>query len=280
MKKTDKRPADMEPVETAAGRVGSKKALRFTALVMVLVLVMSAISGCKAIQPRFGDYDVSGYIKALLDSSYKGDHSAYMLVAQSAADQAEENHQLTIENGAIHFCNAFGIYPSEDQMKEIEAFIGKAYSLAEYKVYDEVKNAQGYTVEIEITPLTVFRDLTASFEKAKTDVDNGDLKGSSSSEKNESSMDESGDSYDEDMSGSSEESEASESSGEPINLESVFIDEVIRLCNEALTRSPSYDPRISIEMMIIQDGDGNLSLDSTQIEEIDITVVLFSREAA
>ena len=42
---------------------------RLPALLLAVVLAVS-LSGCAIPIPGFADYDVSGYVKALLDSSY------------------------------------------------------------------------------------------------------------------------------------------------------------------------------------------------------------------
>ena len=131
--------------------------LRREAGAAALVLLVH-LAGCSIPQAGFADYDVSGYIRALLDSSYLNDNQRLSdLSGRTVADG--ENSQTTAENAAVRFCNAYGIYPAEDQMAQLDQLMAKVYLGARYSVEDEVKTGQGYTVEVTVYPITNFAGL-------------------------------------------------------------------------------------------------------------------------
>lgn len=259
---------------------------RITAVILSVLLLAGLLAGCSIPTPGFADYNVSGYIKALLDSSYLGDNDDYISFTRYSAQEAAENNQLTIENGAIHFCNTFNILPSDEQLAELEEIMGAAFKLTSYNVKEKQENATGYFVEVEIKPLTVFKELTSEIDTLRVKAQAGELGGkpvSSSSSEESSNYNEyddsygwgddteSSDGYDTESSAPSEEDE--EDAGE------LFVDEVIKLCRNALG-NPTYGDAIIITLDILKDDEGNLSLDTTQIETIDETVITFERKTS
>lgn len=232
------------------------------------------LCGC-SLEPKYKDYDVSGYLNALFQSTYKGEHEEFIAVTASSPEEALENNDLVAENGAVHFCNAFGILPTDDQMKRLEEVVREAYKQTRFTVKDEERTAGGYTVEVEISPLLTFQSLTGAYEKALTDLQNGDLE--IGGKKQETPPDPAAE-------------DGGESSPEPtggVNVSgqgqgvfdenTLFVDEVIRLSQEALTRESEYGVPTKVIIDVRQDDDGKLYLDRTRLEEIDVTVLRFAR---
>ena len=63
-----------------------RKTRKAGALLSALLLTLM-LGGCEIPMPGFADYDVSGYIQALLDSSYHNSHSGFMTVAMVSPHQ-------------------------------------------------------------------------------------------------------------------------------------------------------------------------------------------------
>lgn len=252
---------------------------RWTAGILALVVMIGTMSGCDKFAPKFTEYKVSDYISGLLKSSYKGDNEDFINFTQSSEAEAKENNDLIVENGAVHFCNAYGIYPTDEQMVKIEDIVRTAYSQAEFVVKDHVEVAGGYSVEIEIQPIATFRELTKSFEDALNNVESGaiHMQGEASEpEEGDTSQEEA----DADENGGVEEESTAEEPQQPANktidTNEIFVDEVIRICQEALKNPPKLDPSVTVHMDIKLDEDGILYLDMTQLEQIDETVILFT----
>lgn len=251
-------------------------------MVMAALVLFLCLAGCGLTKPQLIDYDISGYIKAMLDSSYRGSHEAYMDFAKYTNEQAEQNRQVTVENGAVHFCNSFGIYPTDEQMLEIEAFISEAYKLSKYTVQKEVKTETGYSVEIEIQPLTLFSSLKGEFEALRQSAQDGNLSMPGTTPQPESTTAPESSEGEEDWTQDWEEDSSSEVSPTPpptpqVDVNTVFVAHVIERCKKAVSQtSPSYAPAQTISMVILLDDEGVLSMDIMQVQEIDETVIAFS----
>lgn len=250
-------------------------------LLSALLLIVT-LSGCGAFSPSFLDYDVSGYVTSLLGSSYLQNHTGYMEFTKRSEEVALQNNTTTVQNGAVYFCNAYGIYPSDEQMTQIEEIMRQAYLLSKFTVKEKVKTDTGFTVDVVIEPLTIFQNCTAEFETVRKGIKNGALKvgsgaGSVATPKAESS--EAGEERSDENSdeGDGEGSKAPESSAAAVNTldqNTLFVNEVIRICQEKVNAAPTYGSAVTITMNILQSEEGDLSLDLKQLEEIDRTVLL------
>jgi len=265
--------------ESMGDKMKIKKLLVY---VLTAVLLVTGFTGCSILQPQFADYDVSGYISALLKSSYLGDHDDYMVFAKTTVQNSEENNTATISNAAINFCNAFDIYPSDEQLAAFEAIMASAFKLVKYKVKDEQKIDTGYYIEVEIEPLLMFQELNGSIEQARADSKKHLLEGQSaiteSSGDEESDTGETDSDYYDEYEGSEAESSLPEegTNTEPLDENTAFVNEVVRLCQQALSQpSQSYGSSIVIPLDIRQTDAGELQMDLMQIEKIDDTVISF-----
>ncbi len=144
-------------------------ALKRLAALLLAALMCMGLSGCDFLpSEEFNDYDVSGYIQALLDSSYHDDHRAFMAISQALEDSAKANNITTVENAAINFCNAYSLNPDEEQMERLEGVMATALMGARYQVKDEVKVETGYTEEVTVSPITTFAGLTGEFTSIRS----------------------------------------------------------------------------------------------------------------
>lgn len=250
------------------------------------ILMLMGLTGCDNLPAnKFNDYNVSGYIKALLDSSYKGTHSNYVNYSNETEAAAVENSRITMENGAVQFCNTYDVSPTDAQMDAIVAFITQAYALTKYVVKEEEKTTTGYSVDVEIQPLTTFTNnasaFVAAYNKAQSDAQNQTNNSNSSpysSKSSEAAEDDWDQDWDEDWADESEIAPTPSPTPQPVDPAQTYADEVIRICKETLSGgTPTYGSTVTITLNILLDESGNLSLDTTQIEEIDLTVIQFSK---
>ena len=274
-----------------------------------------ALAGCTLPLPTsgFADYDVSGYFQALLDSSYKGNNTAYVNVTAVSEEEAQKNNTTTVQNAAINFCNTYGVLPNDEQLSQLEEVMRQALVQADYTVKDEEKVESGYTLEVEVDPIVNFSDLEDEIEKlreeAEEEATQAHTQYSSSRDEDEDTDsdgygygDEDSDSYDygdEDSDSSDdgygyddEDSDSSEdgydygiddsesstsSDGNVVDANAIFVDKVVSLCQEQLSDLRFSGETVTVTLEIRQTDEGELQLDTNQLDTIDRTVLQFQK---
>ena len=273
-----------------------------------------ALAGCTLPLPTsgFADYDVSGYFQALLDSSYKGNNTAYVNVTAVSEEEAQKNNTTTVQNAAINFCNTYGVLPNDEQLSQLEEVMRQALVQADYTVKDEEKVESGYTLEVEVDPIVNFSDLEDEIEKlreeAEEEATQAHTQYSSSRDEDEDTDsdgygygdedsdydygDEDSDSsddgygYDDEDSDSSEDGydygiDDSESStsfdGNVVDANAIFVDKVVSLCQEQLSDLRFSGETVTVTLEIRQTDEGELQLDTNQLDTIDRTVLQFQK---
>lgn len=267
------------------------------ALAAVAAVLSLTLTGCSLPMMGFADYDVSGYFQALFDSCYKGENEAYMAVAATNEQSAQENN-TTVENAAVNFCNTYGLNPSEEQLTQLEDVMRQAFLQADYTVKDEQKVEGGYYLEVEIDPIVNFSGLEDKVEELREEAqDEATQANSSSSQEDEDSDGDYGSEdgygdYGYDDSGyddgsdygyedsSQEESSSSQDSSDTedtgvVDANALFVDKVITFCQGQLEFLTHGDETVTIALDIRQTSDGELQLDTNQLDTIDRTVLQF-----
>lgn len=251
------------------------------------VLLALSLSACTIPMPGFVEYDVSGYIQALLDSSYHDSHEEFIAVTKSASETAKANNTTTVENAAVNFCNTYGLSPSDSQMQELQKILRQAFALTKYTVKDEQKVDTGYYLEVEVTSIINFSGRQADIEKLKTQAQeeataaNTDVPSSFSGDGEDSSeteYDEYGNPIEgEEESEPSSQAGASGSGAEYVDANSLFVDKVLQFCTRELANITYDQESRTIALDIRQTDQGELQLDMNQIDTIDQTVLRFSK---
>lgn len=238
-------------------------------LTLAFVMILS-LAGCTIPTKGYADYDVTGYIRSLLFSSYYGDHEDYISFANTTEEIAQENNDVVVENGAIHFCNRYGLNPTDSQLGEIEDIIRAAYASSKFTVSEKIETSEGYDIDVEITPIVNFMDMSEidTLKEKLEDKNNSSAEDDDvSNDDNESSNIDSSDNK-----FSSNSSSASDKSEE-------LVDSVITLMKNEMNKI-NYGENTLITLKIKFDSTaGTLSLDQTQIEEIDEAVICFTSKS-
>lgn len=255
-----------------------KRAKKWAAL-LLCVLLGGACAGCGLLPSTdFNDYDVSSYIQALLDSSYHNSHQDYVAITQAQEEAAQANNTTTIENAAVNFCNAYNISPSEEQMEKLQGIMGQALLSAKYTVKEEKKIETGYSIEVEVSPITSFAGLEQELARLRTQAQEeaaqanlGALAG------------ENGDGGEEEGA----EDETGEEGAEPtptpvpaakVDAQELYVDKVLEYCQAKAAAVEFQGQNTSIVLDIRLTGKGELQLDLNQIDDIDQTILLFQNQ--
>ena len=257
-----------------------KSVLGAVALCLSLLL-----GGCSLPGTSFADYDVSGYFQALFDSCYKGENEDYMAVAGTNEAGAQQNNVTTVENAAVNFCNTYGLSPSDSQLGQLEEVMRQAFLSASYVVKDEEKVESGYYLEVEIDPIVNFQNLEDTISQLREEAEQEATQANSSSREESSADEESGDGYDygyDDGYGDSQDtteedvsSSALEEDTEPVAANTLFVDKVIAYCQGQLNALQHSGTAVTISLDIRQTSEGELLLDTNQLDTIDRTVLPF-----
>ena len=238
-----------------------KKVKRYAALLLCAAVLLAA-AGCSIFPtPGFAEYDVSGYVKALLDSSYHGDHDAIKEISGVDDAGAQANSDTTVENAAIYFCNNYGISPSDRQLDELKAIMRQAFALTKYTVKEERKVEGGYYLEVEVAAITNFEGRSADIDRLKIEAQDATIGSSGNTPSSEGDDD------------GKDPASSAPQAGTDAN--SLFVDKVLEFCKSELANI-SYDPDTrSLPLDVIQTEKGELQLDMNQLDAIDRAVIRF-----
>lgn len=124
---------------------------KITALCAVLVMMICTLSGCT-------QFDRAGYIQAMLDSLYKGNHDAYAAMTKLTSDELNQNYQEGINAEIEKFLSYMNIsdnasFVDEDTRTNLRSFFQKVYQNADYTVSEADKKGN---VTITIRPIQIF----------------------------------------------------------------------------------------------------------------------------
>lgn len=237
-------------------------------------LLALSLSACTIPSPGFADYDVSGYIQALLDSSYHGENDSLMAIAAITEEQAREYNVTTVENAAVAFCNAYSLSPSDEQLEELQKIMKQAFSLTKYTVKDERKTDTGYYLEVEVASITNFAECGEKIEELKEEARQEATAANSPPPVVSGPESAPEETEGEDL---SQAPVPEAPSGGTVDANALFIQKVLDFCKRELANI-SYDQETrSLPLDIRQTDQGELQVDLNQIDTIDKTVVRFTK---
>jgi len=208
-----------------------KNTKKILALLLTVVMAIS-LAGCK---PPTQDYDVSGYIRAVLDCCYQGDTEGYLAFTDATETQAQDVRNATVSNAAVRFCQKYSMNADEEQMAEIEDIMAKAFACSDYTVYKKTEAKYGYDVKVEYKVQTTLQDISYEIQAIVDEAYNN---------------------------------------GKRTDLGADHIDEIITECRAAL-ENPTYGETLEINFDILVDKDYYLSLNVDLYEQIDESILVF-----
>ena len=124
------------------------KKMRKFSLLLVAMLVVTMLGGC-------GSFDASGYIKALLDNSYKNDSAAFVEQKVGTEEQAKELYDLGIKTEVDSLIS--GVSISDELQNEFTTVLQDVYKNVKYTVGEATKKDDGsYEVEVKYQKMKIF----------------------------------------------------------------------------------------------------------------------------
>ncbi len=132
------------------------KKMRKLSLLLVAMLVMTMLGGC-------GSFDASGYIKALLDNSYKNDSTAFVEQKVGTEEQAKELYEQGIQTEVDSLLA--GVSVSEELQGEFKTVLQDVYKSVKYTVGEATKqDDNSYVVEVKYQKMKVFASAMDKFQ--------------------------------------------------------------------------------------------------------------------
>lgn len=132
------------------------KKMKKTGLLLAAVLAVTMLVGC-------GSFDASGYMKALLDNSYKNDSTAFVDQKVGTAEQAKELYDLGIETELNSLIS--GVTLSDELKNEFTTVLQDVYKSVKYTVGEaEKQDDDSYVVEVKYQKMKVFAPAMEKFQ--------------------------------------------------------------------------------------------------------------------
>ena len=143
------------------------KKMRKAALLLAAMMMATLLCGC-------GSFDASGYIKALLDNSYKNDSTAFVDQKIGTKEQAQELYEKGIETALKSLIDDVQI--SDGLKGEYETVLKDMYKNVKYTVGEATKKDDGsYEVEVKYQKMKIFgpaiESYAVSFQEYEEEVD-------------------------------------------------------------------------------------------------------------
>lgn len=122
---------------------------------------LSIIAACLAMIGLLGGcgskFDASGYIKALLDNSYKNDSTQFVSMKIGTADEAAKLYEDGLDSEVNAMISAMGYSVTDEQEQAIREVFAKILSGAKYTVGEAEKQDDGsYVVTVTYEQMEIF----------------------------------------------------------------------------------------------------------------------------
>lgn len=130
--------------------------------IIILLFIMSVL--CLMMSGCIKTFDCSGYVKSMLDATYKGQFDDYAEATGSSVEAIEEDYDQFIEHETqifLHFCglNEDDILP-DDLADELSQTLKNIYSQVRYTVQEADRDGN---VEIDVEPLDIYNSVYKEF---------------------------------------------------------------------------------------------------------------------
>lgn len=131
---------------------------------LLCVLMIGLLGGCG------GRFDASGYVRALLDNSYKNDSTAYVEQKIGTAQEAAELYEQGLEMELEAMISSLGEELDEEQEAKLKQIFADILKGAKYTVGEAVKEGDDYTVTVTYEKMQVFAPALEAYMTRVTEL--------------------------------------------------------------------------------------------------------------
>ncbi len=129
---------------------------RKAAVLLAAVMAAILLGGC------FRPFDASGYVKALLDNSYKGDSQEFLAQKIGTKEQAEDLYRQGIDAEVKSLTSQANV--SEKLEEEYRAVLKDIFKNVKYTVGEATKKDGSFEVVVKYKKMNIFSTAMESFE--------------------------------------------------------------------------------------------------------------------
>ncbi len=125
------------------------------AAVAALVVMGTALTGCQAKETY------TKYVQAVMDSSYRNEHTEYLKQVDTTKEEAEATFEEGVEYMAEVLYTYFEVYPeyiSDDTAEGYDKLARTIFEKTKYTVNEAVKEGDVYKVPVIIEPINFWVD--------------------------------------------------------------------------------------------------------------------------
>ena len=133
----------------------SKAKVRKVAVLLAAAMVAVLLGGCGL------SFDASGYVKALLDNSYKGDPTAFVEQKVGTKEQAQELYKQGIDTEMKSLTSEADV--SEELEAEFREVIENVFKKVKYTVGESTRKGDSYEVVVKYQKMNIFASAMESF---------------------------------------------------------------------------------------------------------------------
>lgn len=142
------------------------KKIRNLLLILVCMVTIGIMGGCSS------NKDMSKYLQALLDVSYKNDTSEFVKIKLGTEDEATALYNQGIEDGVTAFCDSLNVPEGLDE--DFRELYINMLKLVKYEVGDAVKQSDGsYIVTVTYEKMNIFKPAVEIYEDSVASIVDG-----------------------------------------------------------------------------------------------------------
>jgi hypothetical protein len=141
------------------------KNIRNLLTVLIFVAVVGILGGCTS------NKDISKYLEALLDTSYKNDISGFVDIKLGTEDEAKALYNQGIDEGVTAFCDSLSVPEGLDE--DFRTLYMNMLKMVKYEVGSAVKQSDGsYNVTVTYEKMNIFQPTVEIYEENVAEVAN------------------------------------------------------------------------------------------------------------
>jgi hypothetical protein len=145
--------------------IGVKK-YRKLLIVAACIAVMGILGGCTS------NKDISNYLEALLDTSYKNDIDEFVDIKLGTEEEARALYNQGIDEGVAAFCESLSV--PEELKEEFKDLYMDMLKLVKYDVGNSVKQSDGsYNVTVTYEKMNIFKPAVEIYEESVAAIVDG-----------------------------------------------------------------------------------------------------------
>jgi hypothetical protein len=141
------------------------KNIRNLLTVFIFVAVVGILGGCTS------NKDISKYLEALLDTSYKNDISGFVDIKLGTEDEARALYNQGIDEGVTAFCDSLSVPEGLDE--DFRTLYMNMLKMVKYEVGSAVKQSDGsYNVTVTYEKMNIFQPTVEIYEENVAEIAN------------------------------------------------------------------------------------------------------------